>query len=220
MGLTQLNIPRDYFYGKVKVEIPQPRRLDRGAGGEQSLDDAAALIAQAKFPVIISGGGVVMADAIEECKALAERLGAPVVNSYLHNDSFPANHPLWCGPLGYQLEGGDEAAVARGRRDRARLAPRAVRHAAAARDGLLAEGREDHPDRRRSQDARPREEDLGRHLRRREGRGGRARATPRRPHARVRRSRGERADQIATEKAAWRRNSTTGRTSATPTAST
>ncbi|RQT24200.1 sulfoacetaldehyde acetyltransferase [Burkholderia contaminans] len=108
MGPTQLNIPRDYFYGKVKVEIPQPRRLDRGAGGEQSLDDAAALIAQARFPVIISGGGVVMADAIEECKALAERLGAPVVNSYLHNDSFPANHPLWCGPLGYQ---GSKAAM-------------------------------------------------------------------------------------------------------------
>ncbi|SPV11493.1 sulfoacetaldehyde acetyltransferase [Burkholderia cepacia] len=108
MGPTQLNIPRDYFYGKVRVEIPQPRRLDRGAGGEQSLDDAAALIAQAKFPVIISGGGVVMADAIDECKALAERLGAPVVNSYLHNDSFPANHPLWCGPLGYQ---GSKAAM-------------------------------------------------------------------------------------------------------------
>ena len=108
MGPTQLNIPRDYFYGKVKVEIPQPRRLDRGAGGEQSLDDAAALIAQAKFPVIISGGGVVMADAIDECKALAERLGAPVVNSYLHNDSFPANNPLWCGPLGYQ---GSKAAM-------------------------------------------------------------------------------------------------------------
>ncbi|NTY39057.1 sulfoacetaldehyde acetyltransferase [Burkholderia diffusa] len=108
MGPTQLNIPRDYFYGKVKVEIPQPRRLDRGAGGEQSLDDAAELIARAKFPVIISGGGVVMADAIEECKALAERLGAPVVNSYLHNDSFPANHPLWCGPLGYQ---GSKAAM-------------------------------------------------------------------------------------------------------------
>ncbi|UVE57179.1 sulfoacetaldehyde acetyltransferase [Burkholderia sp. EMB26] len=108
MGPTQLNIPRDYFYGKVKVEIPQPRRLDRGPGGEQSLNDAADLIAQAKFPVIISGGGVVMADAIEECKALAERLGAPVVNSYLHNDSFPANHPLWCGPLGYQ---GSKAAM-------------------------------------------------------------------------------------------------------------
>ncbi|MEX3959714.1 sulfoacetaldehyde acetyltransferase [Trinickia sp. EG282A] len=108
MGPTQLNIPRDYFYGKIKVEIPPPRKLDRGPGGEQSLNEAAELIAQAKFPVIISGGGVVMADAVEECKALAERLGAPVVNSYLHNDSFPANHPLWCGPLGYQ---GSKAAM-------------------------------------------------------------------------------------------------------------
>lgn len=108
MGPTQLNIPRDYFYGQIKAEIPQPQRLDRGPGGEQSLNEAAELLANAKFPVIISGGGVVMADAIEECKALAERLGAPVVNSYLHNDSFPASHPLWCGPLGYQ---GSKAAM-------------------------------------------------------------------------------------------------------------
>ena len=108
MGPTQLNIPRDYFYGESKTEIPQPARLDRGPGGEKSLNEAADLIAQAKFPVIISGGGVVMADAVEECAALAERLGAPVVNSYLHNDSFPASHSLWCGPLGYQ---GSKAAM-------------------------------------------------------------------------------------------------------------
>jgi sulfoacetaldehyde acetyltransferase len=108
MGPTQLNIPRDYFYGEIEVEIPQPNRLDRGPGGEHSLNEAAELLAKAKFPVIISGGGVVMGDAVEECKALAERLGAPVVNSYLHNDSFPASHPLWCGPLGYQ---GSKAAM-------------------------------------------------------------------------------------------------------------
>jgi sulfoacetaldehyde acetyltransferase len=92
----------------VTCEIPKPSRLDRGPGGEASLNEAAELLAKAKFPVIISGGGVVMADAVEECKALAERLGAPVVNSYLHNDSFPASHPLWCGPLGYQ---GSKAAM-------------------------------------------------------------------------------------------------------------
>ncbi|WP_261883448.1 sulfoacetaldehyde acetyltransferase [Vibrio pelagius] len=108
MGPTQLNIPRDYFYGEIQTEIPQPARLDRGPGGEKSLNEAADLIAEAKFPVIISGGGVVMADAVQECAALAERLGAPVVNSYLHNDSFPASHPLWCGPLGYQ---GSKAAM-------------------------------------------------------------------------------------------------------------
>lgn len=108
MGPTQLNIPRDYFYGQIKVEIPEPQKLDRGPGGDKSLDEAAKLLSQAKFPVIISGGGVVMGDAVEQCKALAEQLGAPVVNSYLHNDSFPASHPLWCGPLGYQ---GSKAAM-------------------------------------------------------------------------------------------------------------
>lgn len=108
MGPTQLNIPRDYFYGEIKTEIPKPARLDRGPGGEKSLNEAADLIAEAQFPVIISGGGVVMADAVQECVALAERLGSPVVNSYLHNDSFPASHPLWCGPLGYQ---GSKAAM-------------------------------------------------------------------------------------------------------------
>lgn len=108
MGPTQLNIPRDHFYGEIETEIPQPSRLDRGPGGTASLDAAAELIATAEFPVIISGGGVVMADGVEECKALAERLGAPVVNSYLHNDSFPASHPLWTGPLGYQ---GSKAAM-------------------------------------------------------------------------------------------------------------
>lgn len=102
IGPTQLNIPRDYFYGDIDVEIPQPARLDRGPGGEKTLQEAAQLLAQAEFPVIVAGGGVVMADGVAECQALAERLGAPVVNSYQHNDSFPASHPLWCGPLGYQ----------------------------------------------------------------------------------------------------------------------
>ncbi|MFE2376803.1 sulfoacetaldehyde acetyltransferase [Streptomyces sp. NPDC059398] len=108
IGPTQLNIPRDYFYGDITAEIPKPNRLDRGAGGEKSLNEAAELLATAEFPVIISGGGVVMADGVDACKALAERLGAPVVNSYLHNDSFPASHPQWCGPLGYQ---GSKAAM-------------------------------------------------------------------------------------------------------------
>ena len=103
MGPTQLNIPRDYFYGDIECEIPQPIRIGRGAG-----DEAAQLLAGAKFPVILSGGGVVMGDATAEAVKLAELLHAPVASSYLHNDSFPASHPLWCGPLGYQ---GSKAAM-------------------------------------------------------------------------------------------------------------
>jgi sulfoacetaldehyde acetyltransferase len=108
MAPTQLNIPRDYFYGEITCEIPVPMRVDRGAGGEKSLSEAVELLASAKFPVILSGGGVVLGNAVEQCKALAERLGSPVVNGYLRNDSFPASHPLWAGPLGYQ---GSKAAM-------------------------------------------------------------------------------------------------------------
>jgi sulfoacetaldehyde acetyltransferase len=102
MGPTQLNIPRDLFYGEIECEIPRPMRLDRGPGGAESLQAAADLIAAARNPVLMAGGGVVMGEAFAECIALAERLGCPVVNSYQHNDSFPASHPQWCGPLGYQ----------------------------------------------------------------------------------------------------------------------
>ena len=108
MGPTQLNIPRDYFYGDIDVEIPQPMRVDLGPGGDRSLDEAADLISQARFPVLLSGGGVVMGDSIEDCVALAERLACPVANSYLHNDSFPASHPQWTGSLGYH---GSKAAM-------------------------------------------------------------------------------------------------------------
>ena len=108
LGPTQLNIPRDFFYGDIECEIPRPLVLERGAGGEKSLDEAAALLASAKFPVILAGGGVVMANGQAEAIALAELLQAPVAVSYLHNDAFPARHPLWVGPLGYQ---GSKAAM-------------------------------------------------------------------------------------------------------------
>ncbi len=107
-GPVQINIPRDYFYGEGDYDIPQPQRIERSGGGPESLEAAARILAKARFPVILSGGGVVMANGIKECTALAEYLTAPVVNSYLHNDSFPASHPLACGPLGYQ---GSKAAM-------------------------------------------------------------------------------------------------------------
>lgn len=102
-GPTQLNIPRDHFYGEFALAaLPAPRTVERGPGGAASLAEAADLLAKAKAPVIISGGGVIQAGGVPECVKLAERLGAPVANSYLHNDSFPCDHPLWVGPLGYQ----------------------------------------------------------------------------------------------------------------------
>jgi sulfoacetaldehyde acetyltransferase len=51
---------------------------------------------------------VVLAGAIPDTVALAERLDAPVCSNYQHNDSFPGSHRLACGPLGYN---GSKAAM-------------------------------------------------------------------------------------------------------------
>jgi sulfoacetaldehyde acetyltransferase len=108
MGPAQLNIPRDFFYGEIETAIPAPTRIGRGAGDAAALDAAAELLAGARFPVLLAGGGVILGEATAEAVALAELLGAPVCCSYLHNDAFPASHRLWAGPLGYQ---GSKAAM-------------------------------------------------------------------------------------------------------------
>jgi sulfoacetaldehyde acetyltransferase len=100
-GPTQLNIPRDFFYGVCEDEIYPAPVIRRGAGSLEDLDAAAKLVLEAKYPVIVAGGGVSQAAALEEVQHLAEYLTAPVVNSYLHNDTFPASHDLACGPIGY-----------------------------------------------------------------------------------------------------------------------
>src|SRR5512132_3936116 len=81
MGPAQLNIPRDFFYGDIECEIPAPIRIGRGAGDEAALDAAAALLAAARFPVILAGGGIIMGEGTAEAVALAELLHAPVANS-------------------------------------------------------------------------------------------------------------------------------------------
>ncbi|GHF42079.1 sulfoacetaldehyde acetyltransferase [Seohaeicola zhoushanensis] len=98
---AQINVPRDFFTQVIDIELPEIVEFERPAGGEAALDQAAKLISEAKFPVILNGAGVVLAKAIPATMALAERLGAPVCVGYQHNDAFPGSHPLFAGPLGY-----------------------------------------------------------------------------------------------------------------------
>ena len=107
-GPVQVDIPRDYFYGEGEYEIYPSATVSRGSGTPDQIREAARLLAAARNPVVISGGGVVASDGVAGVAALAEHLSAPVASSYLHNDSFPASHELAVGPLGYQ---GSKAAM-------------------------------------------------------------------------------------------------------------
>jgi sulfoacetaldehyde acetyltransferase len=105
---AQLNIPRDFWTQVVDIDLPPIIKFERPAGGTEAIKEAANLLSNAKFPVILSGAGVILADAINDCKKLAEKLSAPVACGYQHNDSFPGKHPLAVGPLGYN---GSKAAM-------------------------------------------------------------------------------------------------------------
>ncbi|MDP3429496.1 MAG: thiamine pyrophosphate-binding protein, partial [Desulfomicrobium sp.] len=110
-GPVLVDIPRDYFYGELDEEILHPsqyRVAPGGIGNPEHFAAAVAVLKDAKNPVIVSGRGVVDSGCIETIKAMAEHLGAPVATTYLHNDAFPCDHPLWTGPIGYM---GSKAAM-------------------------------------------------------------------------------------------------------------
>ena len=98
---AQINIPRDYWTQVIDIDLPAVVEFERPSGGENAVAEAAKLLSEAKFPVILNGAGVVLGDAIGDSMALAEQLTAPVCVGYQHNDAFPGNHPLFAGPLGY-----------------------------------------------------------------------------------------------------------------------
>lgn len=107
-GPAQINIPRDYWTKVIDIELPQIVRLELPRGGVDAISEAAKLLTEAKFPVILNGAGVVIGGAIEASAALAEKLDAPVCCNYQHNDAFPGSHELSVGPLGYN---GSKAAM-------------------------------------------------------------------------------------------------------------
>ncbi len=105
---AQINVPRDFWTQVIDIDLPAIVEFERPSGGVAAIAEAARLLSEAKFPVILSGAGVVVGGAIPDCVALAERLDAPVCSGYQHNDSFPGRHPLAMGPLGYN---GSKAAM-------------------------------------------------------------------------------------------------------------
>ncbi len=79
----------------------------RTGGDPEMVAEAAEVIAGAKRPVIISGGGVVISRAMEELEALAVLLDAPVASTVSGHGAISDDHPLAVGVVG--ANGGVEA---------------------------------------------------------------------------------------------------------------
>ena len=66
----------------------------------EDAEKAASLLAEAKFPVIVAGNGVHMANGHAELQRLAEMLGAGVATSYKGKSTLPETHPQALGMVG------------------------------------------------------------------------------------------------------------------------
>ena len=119
-GPVLLDIPRDLIDDRtIEWDVAAPGTYrpvaDRTAGDAQAIAQAAALLAGARRPLILAGGGIVDSEATDFAVALAEKLDMAVVPSYGHNDAFPNSHRLYVGPPGGR--GASEALEAMNRAD-------------------------------------------------------------------------------------------------------
>lgn len=66
----------------------------------RQLPKAIKLIKEAKRPVILAGGGVILSKASEELRELAKKIESPVTATLMGLGAFPASDPLWLGMIG------------------------------------------------------------------------------------------------------------------------
>jgi benzoylformate decarboxylase len=100
-GPVFLSLPGDILRGDADLDLMRPTRIaPRVRGDRDAVEQAAALLAGAKRPVIMAGDAVAQSRAHAELVALAELLGAPVYTEFVPNTaSFPTSHPLFRGSM-------------------------------------------------------------------------------------------------------------------------
>src|SRR4051794_9435185 len=75
-------------------------RVRRPAPEDELVAEAAAVLRDAKRPLIVSGGGTIYAEATDELRAFAEASGIPVAETQAGKGSLPYDHPQAVGAIG------------------------------------------------------------------------------------------------------------------------
>ena len=103
-GPVQINLPRDVLSGTADFEPAQTpdqyRPSTTPAAAANSIEAAAALLRDARQPVIVAGGGIKTTAGHEAALALAEAVGCPIATSPGHGDAIPFSHRLNAGQMG------------------------------------------------------------------------------------------------------------------------
>ena len=104
-GPVVVDIPKDVSFNKTaytgypdKVEMRSYNPVRKGHGGQ--IRKAVQLLMAAKRPYIYTGGGVILGNATEELRTLANLLGYPCTNTLMGLGAIPASDPKFLGMLG------------------------------------------------------------------------------------------------------------------------
>jgi len=105
MGPVLIDLPVDLQKATVEVDFSALASDEEGKetlplASDQEVQKAAAMLLEAKRPVIIAGGGIVLANASPWLRELAEMLAIPVTSTLMGKGSIPADHALYAGGVG------------------------------------------------------------------------------------------------------------------------
>jgi len=101
-GPVLIDLPLDVQRAEIEYDpsIDPPLEILKPAPDERKIRRALEMILEAEKPLMLLGGGVIIADACTEFVELAEYLSIPVVTSLMGKGGIAANHPLYAGQVG------------------------------------------------------------------------------------------------------------------------
>lgn len=94
-GPVHIEIPTDVLKSRVDFTADHWPMALPSSPARQSIETCSAMLAAARYPIIIVGGGAINAGG--ELQRLAEKLDAPVVNTVNAKGLLPRSHPLAMG---------------------------------------------------------------------------------------------------------------------------
>ncbi len=102
-GPVLVDLPKDIIQGladDATLDYPLSFAEDAVEPIEGKCAEALQLLRQARRPLILSGGGVLLGKAWKELSAFAKKINCPVTSSLMGLGGFPGTDPLWLGMPG------------------------------------------------------------------------------------------------------------------------
>lgn len=103
-GPVLVDLPQDVQNAEIEFDIDayEPLPVIQPVATPAQADKVLDMLATARHPVIVAGGGIVNADAADRLTAFAELTGIPVIPTLMGWGTIPDDHPLHAGMVGIQ----------------------------------------------------------------------------------------------------------------------